>query len=401
MGKQNHIFKNSFQNFLNEISSKETVGEKKELIDSLLHYVKDFGYPLVENDKTVVLFYLGDSAKVEVIGDMTNWEYGIPMVKIKDTTLFYLKVSYESTARLEYWMRFNEKDFPFTDPLNPYKSLNGFGEISELAMPKYERHPYFNEFIYGKKGSYDSLKELEIPSNILSYSHTIHIYTPQNYDTSKKYPTVYFQDGRDYIEFAMAKHTFDELINSKKIQPVIAVFVTPPNLHQPKVPNRMTEYGLSEDYVNFFVDELVPFIDSKFSTYKDAELRLVIGDSFGGLISAYIAFSHPEEFKMAYSQSGYHSFQKDKLINLFEDSEKKSIKLYIDVGTYERKVGASFLPADETDFLEGNRRFKKVLEDKNYNFIYKEYYEGHTWGNWRRHLIDALIYFLGTKDGNE
>ncbi len=366
-----------------------------------MQYVKDTGYPLRENDKTDVLFYFGDSAKVEVIGDMTNWEYGIPMVKIKDTNLFYLKVSYESTARLEYWMRFNEKDFPFTDPLNPYKSLNGFGEISELAMPRYERHHYFNEFIYGKKGSYDSLKELEIPSNILSYSHTIHIYTPPNYGTSKKYPTVYFQDGRDYIEFAMAKHTLDELINSKIIQPVIAVFVTPPNLHQPKVPNRMTEYGLNDDYMNFFVDELVPFIDSKFSTYIDAEHRLVIGDSFGGLISAYIAFCHPEIIKMAYSQSGYHSFEKDKQINLFEDSEKKSIKLYVDVGTYERKVGASFLPADETDFLEGNRRFKKVLEDKNYNFIYKEYYEGHTWGNWRRHLIDALIYFLGTKDGNE
>ena len=397
MAEPKQISKFNFQNFLEEISSTKSIEEKNEMVDALLNSLKEIGYPLFENDTTVVLLYSGDSSHVEVIGDMTNWEYGIPMIKIKDTKLFYLEVSYEASARLEYWLRFNEKDFPFTDPLNTYKSLNGFGEISELAMPKYEHHPYFNDYLHGRKGSYDALQEFEIPSAILSYSHTIHVYLPPNYDSAKKYSTVYFQDGRDYIEFAIVPLVLNELINSKKIDPVIAVFVTPPNLHQPKVPNRMTEYGLNDNYVNFFVKELVPFIDSKFSTFANSENRLVVGDSFGGLISAYISFSHPEIFKMVYSQSGYHSFKKDKLINLFKHSDKKPIKLYVDSGTYERKVGASFLPSEENDFLEGNRRFKKVLEDKNYNLIYKEYYEGHTWGNWRRHLIDALIYFFGNK----
>ena len=102
----------------------------------------------------------------------------------------------------------------------------------------------------------------------------------------------------------------------------------------------------------------------------------------------------PEVFRDAYSQSGYHSFFDDKMLELIKNSPKKEFNLYIDIGTYERKVGASFLPGDETDFLEANRRLKKILEDKEYEFVYKEYYEGHTWGNWRRHLIDALIYFF-------
>jgi len=157
----------------------------------------------------------------------------------------------------------------------------------------------------------------------------------------------------------------------------------------------MTEYGLSDDYVQFFVNELVPFIDSKYSTQQNPDGRLVVGDSFGGLISAYISFKHPEVFKMAYSQSGYHSFNDDKLIKLIGSSEKREIRLFVDVGTYEKKVGATFLPDKETNFSEGNRRLKKVLEEKGYDFMYKEYYEGHTWGNWRRHLIDALIYFFG------
>ena len=102
-------------------------------------------------------------------------------------------------------------------------------------------------------------------------------------------------------------------------------------------------------------------------------------------------------FKYAYSQSGYQSCFKDQLINAFKDSPKKDIKLYVDSGTYERNVGASFLPADETDFLEANRRLKKVLEEKGYEFVYHEYPQGHTWGNWRRHLIDGLQYFFGKK----
>jgi enterochelin esterase-like enzyme len=38
---------------------------------------------------------------------------------------------------------------------------------------------------------------------------------------------------------------------------------------------------------------------------------------------------------------------------------------------------------------------QEVLKKKNYDFVYREYPEGHTWGNWRRHLIDALIHFFG------
>jgi enterochelin esterase-like enzyme len=38
---------------------------------------------------------------------------------------------------------------------------------------------------------------------------------------------------------------------------------------------------------------------------------------------------------------------------------------------------------------------KDALAEKGYDFVYKEYPEGHTWGNWRRHLIDALIHFYG------
>ena len=388
-----NIQDNSFETFLAEVQTTDK--EKESIVDDFISKVKQKGYPFFETDSNVVLLYRGDADSVYLIGDMTNWDYFQPLEKIKGTDLFYYKGKFETTARLEYWFIFKKDGIPFTDPLNKYKSLNGLGELSVLSMPGYIKNPIFKDFEEGKKGNFDGLIEYQIPSKYLGYDHTIHIYLPPGYKEDQKYPSLYFQDGRDYIEFAVVPHILNELINSKKIKPVIAVFVTPPNLHQPKVPNRMTEYGMNDNYAKFFAEELINFVDEKYSLIQRPGSRLLIGDSFGGLISTYIAFKYPDVFGMSYSQSGYHSFNKDKLIKLIDSSGKKQIKLYIDSGTYERKVGASFLPADETDFLEGNRRLKEVLEEKKYDFIYKEYFEGHTWGNWRRHLIDALIYFYG------
>jgi enterochelin esterase-like enzyme len=393
--EQPNISGTFFQDYFNKINNSDSNKKKQTLADELMSQLNKTNYPIFENDSTVVLLYKGNVEKVGIIGDMTDWVDLVPFIKIEGTDLFYYCASFEPTARLEYWLMFSKDGYPFTDSLNRYKSLNGLGELSELAMPGYVRHPFFKEYEEGKKGDYSRVQEMTVPVGVLPYEHTIHVYLPPDYNKKIKYPVVYFQDGRDYIEYAEVPLVLDELINQKKITPVIAIFVTPPNLHQPKVPNRMTEYGMNDDYVQFFVDELVPFIDSKYSTQVKPGGRLVVGDSFGGLISIYIPFKHPEIFKMGYSQSGYHSFNDDKLIKLIDSSEKKEIKLFVDVGTYEKKVGATFLPENETNFSEGNRRLRKVLKEKGYDFIYKEYYEGHTWGNWRRHLIDALIYFFG------
>jgi enterochelin esterase family protein len=371
------------------------VSERQSLVNEFVGSLKSGGYPIFENDTTVVFLYQGSRDTVEIVGDLANWAYPIPMKKIPGTDLWYYRGIYEKDARLDYWYQFSTKEFPSVDTLNPYTIDNGWGEISELAMPAYEHHPLHKKYIHGEKGDLSLVTEKTLPAGIMPYEHKIHIYLPPAYSEKNKYPVVYFQDGLDYIELGLASYTINEMIKAGDIRPVIAVFVTPPNLHKAEVPNRTTEYGLNDAYVDFFVSELVNYIDSNYSTIKSPASRLVIGDSYGGLISAYIPLKHPEVFGNAYCQSGYHSFRKDSLISMYDKSEKKPVKLYVDVGTYEENVGASFIPPGETNFTEGNRRFRKVLEAKGYDFVYREYHEGHTWGNWRRHLIDALSYFFG------
>ena len=72
---------------------------------------------------------------------------------------------------------------------------------------------------------------------------------------------------------------------------------------------------------------LVPYVDSQYSTIKLAQQRLIIGDSYAGLISFYIAYSRADVFANAYSQSGYFSFNNSKLMKLMDEQPAKPIKI--------------------------------------------------------------------------
>jgi len=383
-----------FDRFLADAGKTGSPAEKQKLADTFYQSLQPSAYPIFPDDTTWVLIYKGEKDSVGVLGDMNNWTQPDWMTRVEGTDLFYLRGTAPAGARLEYWFLFGANSLWAVDPLNPAKALNGFGELSELAMPGYEQHPFFAEYRSGRKGSADKLQVHEIGSQALGYPHTLHVNLPPGYEAGGNYPVLYLQDGLDYVEFAQVPQMLDQLIASGAVRPLIAVFVTPPNRFKPGMPNRMTEYGMNGDYVRFFADELVPFIDGQYRTITSPSARLVAGDSFGGLISAFIPFMRPEVFGNGYSQSGYVSFRGDSLIGLYRDQPKKNIRLYVDVGTYEENVGASFLPAAETNFTEGNRRFEKVLRAAGYEFVYREYPEGHTWGSWRRHLIDALIWFF-------
>jgi len=385
-----------FRNFYDELTGTEDSARKAELVGAFISSLDATNYPILENDTTAVLLYRHSNGSVSVLSDLTDMAEAVPMEQISGTDLHYTRLHARTDARIEYFFISEEHQIPFTDPLNPYRINYTVWTASELAMPAYKREPIFDPLLNGQPGGFERVIGHTLEGNIMGYSHLIHVYLPEGYNESdKQYPVLYFQDGSDYIESAYVPYVLDALIGQKRIEPLIAVFVTPPNRHQPNVPNRMTEYGMNNDYVSFFTDELVPYIDGNYRTMEEPEHRIVIGDSFGGLISLYIAFQRPDVFGSAYSQSGYVSFQNDKLIRLIESSSMRPVRFYVDIGIYERNVGSLFLPADETDFLEGNRRLRKVLEEKGYDFRYKEYSEGHTWGNWRRHLIDVLEDHFG------
>ncbi|MBC7868394.1 MAG: esterase, partial [Gloeobacteraceae cyanobacterium ES-bin-316] len=53
---------------------------------------------------------------------------------------------------------------------------------------------------------------------------------------------------------------------------------------------------ISDNYLRFLVQELMPFIDIKFSTAKEPKNTFIAGSSMGGLISIYAICEYPEVF---------------------------------------------------------------------------------------------------------
>lgn len=352
-------------------------------------------YPIIEDESTAILLYRGERRSVGLIGDMTDWVDVTPFERIEGTDLWFAPVRCEPDARLEYVLMLDDDPTPSTDPLNR-RGVRGFVLNSELAMPRYSRRGVFDPYLDGREGGLELVRESRLPAGALPYAHTVHVFLPPGYDASSSgFPTAYFQDGHAYLAAGVTPFALDRLMRDGTIAPLIGVFVTPPNTDVPAVPNRMTEYGMNDDYIGFFCDELVPWVDASFRTMTEPSRRLVVGASYGGLISATIALRRPGVFGLACSQSGYLSFRGDALIKECLAAPELRGRFYVDCGIYERRVARGIVPDHEGDFLEANRRFRDMMQARKADLVYREYPEGHTWGNWRAHLLDALGHFFG------
>ncbi len=181
-----------------------------------------------------------------------------------------------------------------------------------------------------------------------------------------------FHDGLSYVSLAKANNVLDYLISQDRIQPTIGVFVPPVN--------RTPEYiGDQVDlFAAFIANELMPYIDARYRTKRDPASRAVLGISNGGNISLLIGYKFPNIFGNAGSFSG--NIQGSTSM-AFQDGPKLQLKLYVDSGTH-------------SDFLAQARSFIQILQAKGYDSEYKEWHEGHSWGNWRAHLDNALEFFF-------
>ncbi|MDL1894318.1 esterase family protein [Sphingobacteriales bacterium CHB3] len=324
---------------------------------------------------------------MSVHGDFTSWNFKIRLKRLPDSDLFYTTLAFEEDARLDYLLIVNTKEI--LDPNNPSVSPSGYGDHSELAMPGFVRSGEYLPTSSIRKGTVTSFTH---SSRALGYSRTVFVYLPAGYDTARsRFATIYFQDGSDYINFAKAPTVLDNLIASGSIPPVIGVFVVPPA--EPNR-NRKTEYALNDAYVNFFTTELIPFVDKKYNTKQTAADRYVIGDSYGGLMSLYIGFVAPDSVGNVASQSGRVSFRNDTLWTMFKESHPKRLRIYLDVGKYERNVGESPGCSGEGDFHAANQRLKRILHQQGYMYHFREFNDGHSWSRWRNELPYILRWFL-------
>jgi enterochelin esterase family protein len=362
-----------FRSFIARVNSlKDNPQAQTAVVDSFMNYAKTKGIPFVEGS-TANFLYRGTASGVSVAGDFNDWNGAVNILtKLSNTDLYYFSRSFEENARLDYKFVLNGSNW-ILDPLNPHQVAGGYGMNSELAMPGYVQ-PWEIQFkSLVKHGKVESRSVYSVKT---SSAYQLKIYLPPGYNSenAEEYPSVYFQDGLDYINLGSSVNVIDNLLDSGKIVPLIAVFVQPNDRNVEYTGNKRVQY------TDFFCHELVQFIDSLYKTIRISKDRLVLGDSYGGNISALIAFNHPELFGNCALHSGAFQPNNYEAASLISSKPLEPIKLFSVWGSYE-------------GLYQFWRPFKDSLMQKGYELKWAEYPEGHSWGLWRATLDDMLKYF--------
>ncbi|NOX47494.1 MAG: T9SS type A sorting domain-containing protein [Chlorobi bacterium] len=329
-------------------------------------------FPILEFDTLCHFVFQGNAQSVSVPGDATGWNpSGANMANMEGTDFWFLSRTYEADARLDYKFVINNTNW-ITDPLNPNTVMGGFGPNSELAMPAYIQPP---EIEFYPNIPHGTIFDTVFYSAFLGNSRTIKVYLPPDYNsTTNNYPLVLFHDGLEYLELASANNVFDYLINENLMESVIGIFVPPVN--------REPEYAgiLQDEFTSFIIEELMPWIDGRFRTKTQAHFRATAGASNGGNIALWLGLHHPETFGKV---AAYSSNVQTSISLGLQNGPLLDLKFYLDIGTYDISV---LIP------LVHNLR--DILEDKGYEYEFKEWHEGHSWGNWRAHIDNAMQFFF-------
>lgn len=254
------------------------------------------------------------------------------------------------------------------DPSNPFRAPDGRGgENSVVPDTGFREDPWLARL----EGSPEPIRRSLILRDVDGTTRPVELVIPRGAGPIGGF--VYFQDGGDYLERASAATVLANLSFARRTPPLVGVFVPPRD--------RMREYALSEEYVAFLAETVVPAAEA-IVDLMPADRRLVIGPSMGGLISLYAALRRPGVFGLAASQSGALWWDDERIVRLLEASPPGA-RLFIDAGTYE------------SERIQGsNWRAARAARAAGFPVTSREYPSTHDWIAWRNRLAEILIHFF-------
>lgn len=224
---------------------------------------------------------------------------------------------------------------------------------------------------------------IRIDSKVLGYALHYRVYTPEGMSPEDKLPTIYVTDGQWYISRGEMTIVMDQLIADGKMKPVVAVFVDNRNPDNLRDNRRNRQFFCNENYVNFYLDELIGEIEANYPVGSDRKDRVIQGVSFGGYNAACFGLMAHEQFAGISMHSPANSRFLKQLQTQYRASEKLPLKMFLSFGNAQ-------------DNLAEGRRFNAALSALNYDVNYHEVPFGHNWRNWRPLLDDALLTFFAT-----
>ena len=135
-------------------------------------------------------------------------------------------------------------------------------------------------------------------SQILNEDRILLVNLPNGYDeTMISYPVLYIlYGGQVQGYFAEAVHIVDRLSVGSKIPDMIIVGVKNVDRYRDCLPiNRNGEPGGAENFLKFFTEELIPFVDT---SYRTKDFRILLGPQAGATFSVFTLIEKPDLFRV-------------------------------------------------------------------------------------------------------
>lgn len=160
----------------------------------------------------------------------------------------------------------------------------------------------FSMWLFDTTVEPEGYKNHKISSLILKEDREIIIRLPDSYDATKKYPTVYVIGGNS-LTFNIS-NDIDILSRTGYFKESIVVGIpnvdnksrqrdfTPPGMKQ-DLDDKDSPEGQADAYLSFIEKEIIPFIDS---TYSTNATRVLVGHSRAGMTVLYSLIQTPDLF---------------------------------------------------------------------------------------------------------
>ncbi len=264
-------------------------------------------------------------------------------------------------------------------------------------------------------------------------ARNVDVWLPASYNKNKKYAVLYMHDGQMLFDSTQTwnkqewgvDEAISQLVKENKIKDciVVGIWNGGKNRHIDYFPqkpfealsraeqdtlyaaNRLNGNSVfsgrvqSDNYLNFLVNELKPFIDKNFSTYKTPDATFIAGSSMGGLISIYALCEYPKVFGGAACLSTHwpgifkadNPFPKAMQVYLKAKLQvAKNHKIYFDYGT--ETLDAMYEPFQ--------LQVDSIMQSKLYSFKNNDWktqkFEGenHSEVAWRKRLHIPILFLL-------
>ena len=170
------------------------------------------------------------------------------------------------------------------------------------------------------------------------------IYVPAQYDPKTPAALMVWQDGESFTNRDGGRRLLnatDNLVHQKKIPVMIHVLLSPGTIGEQRMRSILYD-TVSDRYVRFLRDELLPEVYARYNIRKDGYSRGIGGSSSGGICAFNAAWHHPEEFSRVISWIGsFTSIQWDKQTGagghdypfMVRKQPKRNIRVWLQEGT--------------------------------------------------------------------